>query len=51
MTLSEASEAPAGPQGAGGRVLSPPEVARCSLGSLLTADAWKVKKLRMVPVD
>src|SRR5438128_7973900 len=50
-TLSEASEAPAGPRGAGGRVLSPPEVARHSLGSLLTADARKVKKLRMVPVE
>jgi len=50
-TPSEAIEALAGPRGAGGRVLSPPEVARCSLGSLLIADARKVKKLRMVPVD
>jgi len=50
-TPSEATEAPAGPRGAGGRVLSPPEVARRSLGSLLTVDARKVKKLRMVPVD
>src|SRR5438132_4194282 len=30
-TLSEASEAPAGPRGAEGHVLSPPEVARRSL--------------------
>src|SRR5438128_2644205 len=44
-TLSEASEAPAGPRGVGGRVLSPPKVARRSLGSLLTAYARKVKKL------
>src|SRR6266508_2573559 len=50
-TLSEASEAPAGPRGARGRVLSPPQVARRSLGSLLTADARKVKKLRMVPLE
>src|SRR5207237_532308 len=50
-TPSEATEAPAGPRGVGGRVLSPPEIGRRSLGSLLTADARKVKKLRMVPVD
>jgi len=50
-TRSVASEAPAGPRGAGGRVLSPPEVAQHSLGSLLTADARKVKKLRMVLAD
>src|SRR6266540_2175963 len=50
-TPSEAPEAPAGPRGAGGRVLSPPEVARHSLGSLLTTDARKVKRLRMVPVE
>src|SRR6266540_60054 len=43
-TPSEATEALAGPRGAGGRVLSPPEVARCSLGSLLTANARKVKR-------
>src|SRR6266540_6587687 len=50
-TPSEATEAPAGPRGAGGCVLSPPEIAQRSLRSLLTADARKVKKLRMVPVD
>ena len=50
-TPSETHEAPVGPRGAGGCVLSPPEVARRSLGSLLTSDAKKVKKLRMVPVD
>src|SRR6266540_4292439 len=50
-TPLEATEAPAGPRGAGGRVLSPPEIARRSLGSILTADTRKVKKLRMVPVD
>ena len=31
--------------------MSAPEIARRSLGSLLTADARKVKKLRMVPVE
>ena len=50
-TPSEAPEAPVGPSGVGGRVLSPPEVARCSLGSLLIADMKKAKKLRMIPVD
>src|SRR5438034_11742566 len=33
-TPSEVSAAPAGPRGVGGRPLSTPKIARCSLGSL-----------------
>ena len=40
-----------GPRRSGGQVLSPAEIARRNLGSLLTTDVKKVKKLRMVPVD
>src|SRR6266542_5126232 len=50
-TPSEVPAARAGPRGVGGRPLSAPEIARRSLGSLLTADARKVKKLRMVPLE
>src|SRR5438128_1442888 len=48
-TPSETTETPVALRGSGGRVLSSPKVACRSLGSLLTADAKKVKKLRMVP--